>query len=104
MLWTVHRTFCSFTPLGKTNFCLSLELEYKANGILVHQSAYTERVLKGFNMDKAHPLSTPIVVRSLESQKDPFWPKEPDEKILGLEVSYLNAIGYCFCGKFVGMI
>ena len=44
-------------------------------------------------MDKSHPLSTPMVVRSLEPHKDPFRPKEPDEEILGLEVPYLNAIG-----------
>ena len=44
-------------------------------------------------MDKAHPLSTLIVVRSLKPKKDLFRPKELDDKILGLEVSYLNAIG-----------
>ena len=44
-------------------------------------------------MDKTYPLSTPMVVRSLESHKDPFRPKEPNEKILGPEVLYLNAIG-----------
>ena len=44
-------------------------------------------------MDKSHPLSTPMVVRSLEPHKDPFRPKEPDEEILDPEVPYLNAIG-----------
>ena len=44
-------------------------------------------------MDKAYPLSTSIVVQSLEPHKDLFHPKEPDEEILGLEVPYLNAIG-----------
>ena len=44
--------------LGKTKFCLGLELEYKANGIIVYQLAYTKRVLKHFYMDKAYPLST----------------------------------------------
>ena len=44
-------------------------------------------------MDKSHPLSSPIVVRSLEVSKDPFRPKEENEELLGLEVSYLNAIG-----------
>ena len=34
--------------LGKTKFYLGLELEYKANGIIVHQSTYTKRVLKLF--------------------------------------------------------
>ena len=31
--------------LGKTKLCFGLELEYKANGIIIHQSAYTKRVL-----------------------------------------------------------
>ena len=44
-------------------------------------------------MDKTYPLSTPMVVRSLEPHKDPFRPKEPDEEILGPKVPYLNAIG-----------
>ena len=38
--------------LGKTKLCLSLELEHKENGIIVHQSAYTKRVLKCFYMEK----------------------------------------------------
>ena len=44
-------------------------------------------------MDNVHPISTPMVVRSLDLKKDPFRPKEDDEKILGPEVPYLNAIG-----------
>ena len=34
-----------------------------------------------------------MVVRSLEVTKDPFWPKEENEELLGPEVSYLSAIG-----------
>ena len=79
--------------LGKTKLCHGLQLEHKANGIIVHQSSYIERLLKRFNMDKAHPLSTPMVVRSLYPQKDQFRPRESDEEILGHEVPYLNAIG-----------
>ena len=44
-------------------------------------------------MDKSHPLSTPMVVRSLEVDKDPFRSKEDNEDILGPEVPYLSAIG-----------
>ena len=44
-------------------------------------------------MDKAHPLNTPMVVRSLDPTKDPFRPKEDDEEMLGPEVPYLSAIG-----------
>ena len=34
-----------------------------------------------------------MVVQSLEPHKDPFYPKNPNEKILGYEVPYLNVIG-----------
>ena len=44
-------------------------------------------------MDKAHPLSSPMVVRSLDVKKDPFRPCEKDEELLGPEVPYLSAIG-----------
>ena len=47
--------------LGKTKYCLGLQIEHMSNGILVHQSNYTERVLKRFNMNNANSLSTPIV-------------------------------------------
>jgi len=76
--------------LGKKKLCLGLELEHKSNGILVHQSAYIDRLLKHIDIDKAHPLSTPMVVRSLDPQMDLFRPKEPHEDILGLEAPYLN--------------
>ena len=60
--------------LGKTKFCLGLQIEYLPNGILTHQSTYTKKVLKQFYMDKAHPLSTPMVGRSLDVKKDLFQP------------------------------
>ena len=44
-------------------------------------------------MDKAHPLSTPMDVRLLEIDKDPFRPKENDEELFGPEVPYLSALG-----------
>jgi hypothetical protein len=79
--------------LGKTKFCLGIQIEHFSNGIFVHQSMYTEKVLKRFYMDNAHPLSTPMVVRSLDVKNDPFRPPEEDEEILGPEVPYLSAIG-----------
>ncbi|CAL9029415.1 unnamed protein product, partial [Prunus brigantina] len=78
--------------LGKTKYCLGLQIEHSADGTLVHQSNYTEKVLKRFGMDKAHPLSTPMVVRSLDTKKDPYRPKGDDEMVLGPEVPYLSAI------------
>ena len=44
-------------------------------------------------MDKSHPLSSPMVVRSLEVTKDLFRPKEENEELLSPEAPYLNAIG-----------
>ena len=79
--------------LGKTKYCLGLQMHHCASGILVHQSAYIEKVLKRFGMDEAYPLSTPMVVRSLDTKNDPFRPKEDNEMILGPEVPYLSAIG-----------
>lgn len=79
--------------LGKTKYCLGLQIEHMHNGILVHQSNYTEKVLKRFNMDKANSLSTPMVVRSLNIKNDPFRPCEDNEEVLGPEVPYLSAIG-----------
>ena len=79
--------------LGKTKFCLGLQIEHLKNGILVHQKTYTENVLKRFYMDGAHPLSSPMVVRSLDVDKDPFRPRESNEEVLSPEVPYLSAVG-----------
>ena len=44
-------------------------------------------------MDKANPLSTPMVVRSLNVKNDSFRPLEDNEEILSPEVPHLSAIG-----------
>jgi hypothetical protein len=79
--------------LGKTKFCLNLQLEHISSGILVHRSAYIQKILEKFNMDKAYPSKTPMAVRSLDRDKDPFRPKDDDEEILGPEFPYLTVIG-----------
>ena len=79
--------------LGKTKFCIGLQIEHFPNGVLVHQSTYIKKILKRFNMDKAHPLSSHMVVRSLDVKNDPFRPCEKGEELLGPEVPYLSAIG-----------
>ena len=61
--------------LGKTEYCLELQIKHYSDGVLIHQSTYTEKVLKHFHMDKSHLLSSPMVVRSLEVTKDLFWHK-----------------------------
>ena len=78
--------------LGKTKFCIGLQIEHFSNGVLVHQSTYIKKILKRFNMDKAHPLSSHMVVRSLDVKNDPFRPCEKGEELLGPEVSYLSVI------------
>jgi hypothetical protein len=57
---------------GKIIFCLGLQIIHLADGILIHQLTYTEKVLKRFYMDKAYPLSTLMVVQSLDVKKRPF--------------------------------
>ncbi|KAM3249554.1 secreted RxLR effector protein like [Capsicum annuum] len=79
--------------LGKTKLCLGLQIEHLTNVIFVHQSAYTEKVLKRLYMDGAHPLSTPMVFRSLDGNKDPFRPQEKNEELLGPEIPFLSTIG-----------
>ena len=75
--------------LGKTRYCLGLHIEYCLNGVLIHQSSYTEKVLKHFYMDKSHLLSSLMVVRSLEVTKDPFRPKEEMKSYLVLKYHIL---------------
>ena len=48
--------------LGKTKFSIGFQIEYFPNGVLVHQSTYIKKILKGFYMDKSHLLTFPIVV------------------------------------------
>ncbi|KAJ9555653.1 hypothetical protein OSB04_010267 [Centaurea solstitialis] len=79
--------------LGKTRYCLGLQIEHRKDGILIHQENYTQKVLRRFSHHDAKPSSTPMIVRSLDIKKDPFRPKEYDEEILSPECSYLGAIG-----------
>ena len=81
--------------LGRTKFCLGLQIEYLKNGIFIYQETYVKKVLERFYMNKSHPLCTPMVVRSLEENKDPFRPREMreegNEEIFGPKVPYLSA-------------
>ena len=44
-------------------------------------------------MDKAHSLSSPMIVRSLDVKNNSFRPCKKYEELLGPKVPYLNAIG-----------
>jgi hypothetical protein len=58
--------------LGKTKFFFGLQLEHLHTCILVHQSAYVQKILEKFNMAKVYPSKTPVVVRALENETSPF--------------------------------
>jgi hypothetical protein len=44
-------------------------------------------------MNMSYISKTPIVVRSLDLEKDPFKQRNDEEKILGLEFPYLSVVG-----------
>ena len=69
-----------------------MQVEHFPNGIRIHQSTYTKKVLKHFHLDNAHPLNTPMVVRSLDVKNDHFRPQENDKETLGPKVPYLSTI------------
>ena len=62
--------------LGKQNFVSACR---SSISLLVHQLAYIKKILKRFYMDKTHPLSSPMVVRSLDVKNDLFRPYEKSE-------------------------
>jgi hypothetical protein len=70
------KTELEMNDLGKTKYCLGLQLEHRPSGILVHQSAFIQKILKKFNMDKSYPNKTLMIVRFLEIGKDPFRPRD----------------------------
>ena len=78
--------------LENTKFCLDLQIEHFSTRVFGHQLSYTKKILKRFYMDKAHPLSSPMVVCSLDMKKDPFRHCEKSEELLGPKVSYLSVI------------
>ena len=75
--------------LGKTKYYLDLQIEHCSYGVLIHQSTYTEKVMKYFHMDKSHPLSSLMFVRSFEVTKDPFRVKMKIKNYLALKYHIL---------------
>jgi hypothetical protein len=86
------KTKFEMKDLGETKFCLGFQLEHLPPGILVYQSAYIQKILQKFNMDKSYPSKTPMIIRSLDRNKDQFRSKDEDGELLGPEVPYLSAI------------
>ena len=79
--------------LGKTKYYLACRSSIVQMVSLSINQRIQKKVLKRFYMDKSHPVSSPMVVWSLEVTKDPFRPKEENEKLFDPEVPYLSAIG-----------
>jgi hypothetical protein len=70
--------------LVRTKFCLGLQLEHLHMSILIYRSAYVQKILKKFNMDKVYSARTPMLVRALEKKdKDSFKLREGGEEVLG---------------------
>ncbi|KAM2886320.1 hypothetical protein COP2_013401 [Malus domestica] len=58
--------------LGKTRYCLSIEIEHCSDEILVQQSNYTQKVLRRFNEDKAKSSRTLMNGLSQDNLADLF--------------------------------
>jgi hypothetical protein len=79
--------------LGKTSFCLGLQVTHLPDGsIFLHQTGYTQKLLKRFGMDKANPLSAPMMGQSRTSD-DPYRPCEEEEEEFYDRTRYLAAVG-----------
>jgi hypothetical protein len=74
------KTEFEMKDLGQTKFCLGIQLEYLPSGIFIYQTTYIQKVLEKFNMDKAYPVKTPMVVRSLDMNKILFDQRMKEKK------------------------
>ena len=89
--------------IGRTKFCPNLQIKHFPIKVLVHQSTYIKKILKHFYIDKAHPLSSLMIVRSLDVKNDSFRSYEKCKQLFDPEASYLNAlsafmyVGNCIC-------
>jgi hypothetical protein len=78
--------------LGPTTYCLGLQVfHHPSGGILLHQKAYTQKVLRMFHMDQSNSLAAPTIGRS-NTNDDPYQPREEEEEIVD-KSKYLTAVG-----------
>lgn len=78
--------------LGPTVFCLGLKVYHvPTGGILLHQPAYVNKLLKAFQMDQANSLAAPMIGRSKTSD-DPYQPREEEEEVID-KSKYLTVVG-----------
>ena len=79
--------------LGPTTLCLGLQVKHlKYGSLFLHQTAYTQKILKRFSMDQAHPLSAPLMERS-KTNNDSYSPCEEEEEDELDESHYLATVG-----------
>ena len=78
--------------LSKTSFGLGLQILYiLGERIFLHQTTYTQKLLKHFGMNKSNPLSVPMIGHS-KNADDPYRPCEDEEEYYD-KTCYLVAIG-----------
>jgi hypothetical protein len=77
--------------LGKTIF-FRITNRTSSDGYSCTSVCLCPKVLEKFNMDKAYPLITPMIIHALEKDSDPFKPKQEGEEVLGSEYPYLSVI------------
>ena len=78
--------------LGRTSLCLALQISHLPDGaVLLHQTAYTRRLLKRFGMHHANSLAAPMIGRSRTFQ-DPYTSASEEEEEVDKQ-GYLAAVG-----------
>lgn len=77
--------------LGKTSFCLGLQIQHFPHGVLLHQQAYTRKLLQHFHMDQTHAVAVLMIGQS-HSDDDPYQPCSEEEEIIDKQ-KYLTVVG-----------
>jgi hypothetical protein len=78
--------------LGKTSFCLGLQISHVPGGVFLHQTTYTQKLLKRFGMDKSNPLAALMIGRS-KTADDPYTACEEEEEEFHDRTQYLAVVG-----------
>jgi hypothetical protein len=79
--------------LGKTSYCIGLQIAHLPDGSkFLHQTGYTQKMLRRFDMDKANPLSVPMIGRS-KTKDDPYYPCQEEEEEFKDRTRYLADVG-----------
>ena len=77
--------------LGKTKFCVGLQIDHLPSRMLVHQSIYVQKILEKsiwINHIQLKPHGCSVLVL----EKDAFQPREEEKEILGPEYPYPSII------------